>query len=221
MAAFRVFRPGSFVPPRREYELELRYVAPVPPRPSSRRGVSPSLLREKFRPPAEAPPELAGLIRSTAEKYGFSPGLIAAIVARESGFNPRAAAPDGGRGLMQLMPEVMVEQNCSDPFDPAANLRAGCAHLAALRERFSPELAPRDRIAFALAAYNGGLGHVLDARALAPELKLDPDRWSGEVEEALLFLKYKSYYSRFRHGFCRADLIVDYVSGVLNSAGFQ
>lgn len=221
-ASVRVLRPGAFVPPRREYELELRYVAPVAVfrAPVVPRAVPPPAPRKK-RPPPAVPPELGGLIRSAARKYGLAPEVIAAVVERESAFDPRAAAPDGGRGLMQLMPEVMAEQGCSDPFDPAANLRAGCAHLAALLECFPPELAYRDRLAFALAAYNGGLGHVLDARALAPELKLDPDRWRGEVEEALQFLKYQSYYSRFRYGFCRADLIADYVSGVLNAAGLQ
>ena len=154
------------------------------------------------------------MIARAAAKYGFRPAIIAGIIERESGFDPRITAPDGGQGLMQLMPEVCRERRCPDPFDPEANIETGTAHLAALYEALESVPDPEERISFALAAYNGGLGHVFDARQVAKELKLDPDRWKENVEEAIQFLKFRSFYTRFRHGSCRADLIVNYVRSV-------
>lgn len=55
---------------------------------------------------------------------------------------------------------------------------------------------------FTLAAYNAGYGHMLDARRLAAELKLDPDRWFGNVEQAMLLLSKPKYYKRTRYWIC-------------------
>ena len=43
----------------------------------------------------------------------------------------------------------------------------------------------RQRIRFALAAYNAGLGHIVDARMLAERTHKNPNIWFGNVEQAL------------------------------------
>ena len=73
---------------------------------------------------------------------------------------------------------------------------------------------PEERCLFALAAYNGGAGHVIDARNIARRFKLDPDRWTGNVEESIQFLKFRSFYNSSKHGYCNADIIVNYVRSV-------
>jgi membrane-bound lytic murein transglycosylase F len=45
-----------------------------------------------------------------------------------------------------------------------------------------------DRIRFALASYNCGPGHVYDAQDLPKEMGLNPNRWFGNVEKAILLL---------------------------------
>jgi membrane-bound lytic murein transglycosylase F len=67
---------------------------------------------------------------------------------------------------------------------------------------------------FALAAYNVGLGHVLDARRLAAREGMDPDKWFGNVENALLLLSQKKYAARARHGYCRGGQPVAYVAHI-------
>ncbi|MBQ7694873.1 MAG: transglycosylase SLT domain-containing protein [Lentisphaeria bacterium] len=216
-----VFRQESPAPTRQEFELKLRYALNLPlPEPEVGTDVSEGSLRKgghghrlisrEARKHGVAPE----LIFRAAKKYGLDPAVIAGLIERESDFDPRAAAADGGRGLMQLMPEVCRERNCRDPFDPAANIEAGTAHLADLYGALESIPDPEERISFALAAYNGGLGHVFDARQVARELQLDPDRWEGNVEEAIQFLKFRSFYTRFRHGKCNADIVVNYVRSV-------
>jgi membrane-bound lytic murein transglycosylase F len=201
-----IFFPPSFFAHRKEYDLELRF-AMMPPL------TEPP--REKESTLAAVPEQFRTLIAEKAAKHRLPPELIAGIIARESNFDPRCLSPDGGKGLMQLMPSVCREQNCADPFDPESNVESGTAHLAALRDQFSAVPDPAERIKFALAAYNGGAGHVLDARLLARKLKLDPDKWQGNVEEAIQFLKFRSFWKTARHGYCNADIVVNYVNSVL------
>lgn len=210
---FHIFSAPVSSPPRREYELELRYALTPPEAPQKKAKV-----RKKEQQPRSykaIPARFRSLIIEKAQKYGFPPELIAGIIARESSFDPGCTAPDGGRGLMQLMPSVCREQKCADPFDPAANIEAGTAHLARMMDYFSNIPDGAERIKFALAAYNGGPGHVIDARSLARKFKLDPDKWQGNVEESIQFLKFRSFWKKARHGYCNADIVVSYVNAVL------
>ena len=215
-----VFRQESPAPTRQEFDLKLRYVlnlshsgseeGDVPSGASRKGGHGNRLISREARKHGVDP----NLIFRAAKKYGIAPAVIAGLIERESDFDPRAMAADGGRGLMQLMPEVCRERRCRNPFDPAANIEAGTAHLADLYGALESIPDPEERISFALAAYNGGLGHVFDARQVARKLQLDPDRWEGNVEEAIQFLKFRSFYTRFRHGKCNADIVVNYVRSV-------
>ena len=62
---------------------------------------------------------------------------------------------------MQLMPSVWLEQGVASPYEPAANLRAGCHHLRALLDRFGD-------LTLALAAYNAGIATVVKAGGVPP-----------------------------------------------------
>ena len=77
----------------------------------------------------------------------------------ESGFDARAVSPAGALGLMQLMmPTLREELSRSrlahlDPFDPAANVRAGVRYLARLVSAFG-------EVELALMAYNAGPNRI-------------------------------------------------------------
>ena len=86
--------------------------------------------------------------------------------------------------------------------------------MARLIGEFDPGLQIKDRIRFAQASYNCGKGHVLDARRLAEELKLNPDKWFGNVEKAMLLLSQPKYAKKARHGYCRGEEPVQYVSKI-------
>jgi len=156
-----------------------------------------------------------GIIRKYAFDNHFDWCLIAAQIYHESQFDPKVVAPDGGMGLMQLMPATARQYKCADPFDPASNVRTGAGYMAKLRNIFSGPVQPIDQLCFALASYNGGYGHVCDARLLAMELGLNPNVWRDNVEVAMTKLSMPEYAARARFGFCRADIVNRYVRDIM------
>jgi soluble lytic murein transglycosylase len=108
-----------------------------------------------------------GPIRAAARRYGVEPGLIKAIVWRESRFHARARGRAQEIGLMQLRETAAQEwadaehlpgfahEQC---FDPATNTLAGTWYLRKLLKRY---VRAEDPIPYALADYNAGRGNVL------------------------------------------------------------
>jgi membrane-bound lytic murein transglycosylase F len=78
----------------------------------------------------------------------------------------------------------------------------------------APEVVLKDRVRFALASYNAGPGHLDDARVLAKEEGLDPNRWFGHTEKAFMLLSKPRYYQKAKHGFARSEETVKYVSEI-------
>jgi membrane-bound lytic murein transglycosylase F len=130
---------------------------------------------------------------------------------QESRFNPSAKSWAGARGLMQVMPRTAKELGIENLKDPEQGIIAGVRYMAWLRERFEPELSVRDRMWFALAAYNAGAGHVRDARRLARRQGLEPNRWFDNVEKAMLLLSKNKYAKHAAHGYVRGSEPVNYV----------
>jgi soluble lytic murein transglycosylase-like protein len=93
-------------------------------------------------------------IRSAAVDNGVDPGLVTAVIAAESNFDPRALSPKGAQGLMQLMPATADDLGVRDVWNPDDNIRGGTAHLARLLGKYD------DDASLALAAYNAGEGTV-------------------------------------------------------------
>ncbi len=106
--------------------------------------------------------------------------LICAQVAQESDFDTKAKSPCGAIGLMQIMPATA--RSCGiDPellWEPDRNIRLGCRILAERRDVFKKE-SEEERLKFALAAYNGGLGPVINAQALALRHGFDSAQWQN------------------------------------------
>ena len=140
--------------------------------------------------------------------------MLAAQAYQESHFNPRAESWAGARGLFQLMPRTAIEMGCCDVEDPKENIKAATRYLKWLLNQFEPSLDYRQRMRVALAAFNAGAGHVKDARRLAGRLGLDPDRWFGNVEQAMLKLTRRRYFRYAKYGYCRGDEPVKYVSEI-------
>ncbi|MDH3284718.1 MAG: transglycosylase SLT domain-containing protein [Acidobacteriota bacterium] len=187
-------------------ELERRYLE------------NPARLRARRRPVfREDGPSLSpwdSLFRQAAYRHGFDWRLLAALSFAESGYDPWEVSPVGAVGLLQLMPPVADAFGADDPFDPAQNVAAGAGHLRWLYDIYEGVDEP-DRIAFTLAAYNMGMGHLHDARGLAAELDLDPDRFGEHVERVLPLLENDEVAAGLSHGRARGRVTVRYVRHVL------
>ncbi len=154
------------------------------------------------------------LVRKYAARYGFDWRLVTAQMYQESRFDPQARSHVGASGLMQLMPRTAKAMGIDDPVDPDSGIRGGIKYLDWLRDRFDVELPIPERNWFTLAAYNAGVGHVHDARRLAGQLGLDPDRWFDNTEEAMLLLSRREYAKKARYGYVNGREPVNYVRDI-------
>lgn len=154
------------------------------------------------------------LARRYALKYNQDWRLTVAQMYQESRFDPNAVSWAGALGLMQVMPSTGRQLGFSDLKKPAQGIHAGVKYLYQLINRFDPELPMHARVRFALASYNVGYGHVLDARRLAEEKGWDKNQWFGHVEKAMRLLQKPEYYTRARYGYCRGGQPVHYVRNI-------
>ncbi|MCR4922351.1 MAG: transglycosylase SLT domain-containing protein [Bacteroidaceae bacterium] len=145
---------------------------------------------------------------------GWDWRLLAALCYQESAFDPRAVSWAGAQGLMQLMPATAAQLGVPQDkiFDPETNIAAGCRYLKRIATRFPDITDPVERIAFTLAAYNGGYNHVRDAMALAEKHGAAPRRWN-EVALYVLRLSEPQYYRDpvVRYGYMRGAETEAYV----------
>ncbi|MBY6210116.1 transporter substrate-binding domain-containing protein [Microbulbifer agarilyticus] len=151
------------------------------------------------------------LVRKHAVPADLDWRMVVSQMYQESRFNPKARSFAGARGLMQVMPRTGKQLGISDLYHPENSIRAGILYLGWLEERFPQSLPFDQKIYFSLAAYNAGHGHVRDARVLAKKLGKDPNRWFGNVEEAMLLLSKPQYYKKARFGYVRGREPVNYV----------
>ncbi|MCE2431846.1 MAG: membrane-bound lytic murein transglycosylase MltF [Candidatus Latescibacteria bacterium] len=156
------------------------------------------------------------LAKKYASQYGQDWRLITAQMYQESRFDPAAVSWVGAQGLMQVMPSTGEDLGFTDLHEPQESIHAGVKYMHQLINRFDHKLPMEVRIRFALASYNVGYGHVLDARRLAREMGWDPNRWFGNVEQAMRLLSQPDYYERARYGFCRGGQPVHYVKNIQN-----
>ena len=131
------------------------------------------------------------LIRSISEEEGNDWRLLSAIAYHESRFTPDITSRNGAKGLMQIMPSVarQFDVPVEKVADPATNVRLANKLLSKIETSLGlpKEVSKKDRMSIVLACYNGGIGHVADARRLARVHGENPDSW--EVVARYLALK--------------------------------
>jgi soluble lytic murein transglycosylase len=115
-----------------------------------------------------------------ARNYDLDPALLAAVIYRESKFDPNAESSSGAIGLMQLLPDTArgialhTGGNAfvvDDLYDPEINVRYGSFYLRRLLQKYDDER-------LALAAYNAGQANV--------------DEWIAE-DEGIAFPETRQY----------------------------
>lgn len=144
--------------------------------------------------------------------------MVASLIYQESRFHPEIQAWSGAFGLMQLMPETAAYFGVDTLSPPEKQIEAGIRYLKYLDDQLAGLVRDdEERKKFILAAYNVGVGHVLDARRLADKHGKNANAWFGNVDTFLLVKSEPSYYrdSVVYYGYCRGEEPVRFVSEIM------
>jgi len=139
--------------------------------------------------------------------------LLAAVGYQESHWNPKAKSPTGVRGLMMLTLDTADYIGIENRLDPAQSIKGGADYLTRLIKRLPNSIPEDEKIWFALASYNLGYGHLMDARRITVMRKQDPNAWSN-VKENLPLLHEKKWYSKTKYGYARGREALQYVNNI-------
>jgi membrane-bound lytic murein transglycosylase MltF len=133
--------------------------------------------------------EFGDLIVTECNYYKLDWRLVLAIIRQESFFNAFAKSRAGAFGFMQIMPRtgsgLQNQLRLEDTRTPKNNLIAGIYYYATLIAYF--DFVGEDKYKFALAAYNAGLGRVIDAMTITYYFDLDYNKWEN-VKDAYPYL---------------------------------
>ena len=132
------------------------------------------------------------MMQRIGEEEGQDWRLMSAIAYNESRFQHGLISKRGAVGIMQVMPIVGKQFNVAkeDMADPEMNIRLAGKLLRKIDAtlKISPSTPLNDRMSIILACYNGGIGHVSDARRLAKSNGENPNSW----EVVARYLKQKA-----------------------------
>jgi soluble lytic murein transglycosylase-like protein len=98
-------------------------------------------------------------IRAAELRHALPNGLLDALIAVESAYQPGVVSRAGAVGLAQLMPATARALGVLDPFDARMNVDGGARFLRAMLDKFGS-------VTLALAAYNAGPAAVMRARGI-------------------------------------------------------
>lgn len=139
--------------------------------------------------------------------------LLAAISYQESHWDPNAESYTGVRGMMMLTEDTAKFVGVDNRLDAEQSIRGGAQYLSSLMGRLPDSIPHSERVWFALASYNIGLGHVLDVRRLTQQLGQDPDSWAA-VKANLPLLHQPKWYSQTRYGYARGRETKQFVNNI-------
>lgn len=139
--------------------------------------------------------------------------MLAAIAYQESHWDPNAISPTGVRGIMMLTRDTADRMHVTDRTNAEQSIKGGAEYLNMLIEQLPTTIPKEDRIWYGLAAYNMGLGHLLDVRRLTKQLGGDPDNWF-DVKKNLPLLSEKRHYSGLKYGYARGFEAYNYVENI-------
>jgi membrane-bound lytic murein transglycosylase F len=153
------------------------------------------------------------LFETVGNTYDLDWQWLAAMAYQESHWNPKAVSRTGVQGLMMLTQATARELGIMDRVDPTQSVYGGARYLMGLKQRLSKDIKGPDRLWMAMASYNVGLGHLLDARMLARRFGANPNLWR-EVKKYLPLLTKPKWYQQTRFGYARGYEPVKYVENI-------
>ena len=158
------------------------------------------------------------LFRRYAPEIDWDWRLLASLAYTESNFDTTVVSWAGARGLMQLMPRTARAMGVPEgrEQDPEESIKAAVKYIGITTRSFSA-VPPEERTQFVLAAYNAGLGHVIDAMALTEKYGKNKYVWRDNVERYILLKSSEEYYSDpvCRYGYFRGTETYNFVREIM------
>jgi len=139
--------------------------------------------------------------------------LLAAVSYQESHWNPHAKSPTGVRGMMMLTLDTADYVGIKNRLDPNQSVKGGAKYLSQLIKRLPATIHEEEKVWFALASYNIGYGHLMDARRITTMKKQNANSWS-DVKENLPLLHQRKWYKKTRYGYARGREAQHYVNNI-------
>ncbi|XKM14053.1 membrane-bound lytic murein transglycosylase MltF [Orbaceae bacterium ac157xtp] len=158
-------------------------------------------------------PKYRPFFEKYAKKNDLDWKFIAAMAYQESHWNPKAVSTTGVRGIMMLTKSTAESMGVTNRLNAEQSIKGGTAYIKQIIKRIPNTVPKEERVWFALAGYNMGLGHLWDARKLASEQGLNPDSWH-DVRQVLPLLSEEEYYSQLKYGFARGFQASHFVDSV-------
>lgn len=158
------------------------------------------------------------LFQLHADSLSWDWKLLAAVAYKESSFDTAALSNKGASGLMQMMPATAAKMGVVQEGGLDSHIQGASRYLTQLNGIWQHSVPNSDqRLKFVLASYNAGPGHVMDAQRLAKDLGLDPQRWDGNVERAMVLLNRPRFFTLpfVKTGVCRGQDTYWYVRDVV------
>jgi len=158
-------------------------------------------------------PKYRSLFEQYAKQHDFDWTLVAAQAYQESHWNRRAKSPTGVRGIMMLTLTTAKSVDVDNRLDAKQSIQGGVKYLARLINRIPERVKGENRLWYALAAYNVGMGHLMDAMKLAKKMGKDDTLWV-DLKTVLPLLAQKKYYKKLKYGYARGSEPVRYVQRI-------
>ncbi|NCC09956.1 MAG: transporter substrate-binding domain-containing protein [Bacteroidia bacterium] len=158
------------------------------------------------------------LFKKYAKEIGWDWRLLASLAYTESNFDTTVVSWAGARGLMQLMPATARAMGVPRGKEEFAeeSIKAAVKYIALADKSLRTVPDKKERIRFILASYNAGLGHVLDAMALAKKYGKKPTVWENNVEKFILLKSNEQYFTDpvCRNGYFRGIETYNFVRDI-------
>ncbi|GAB4275996.1 MAG: membrane-bound lytic murein transglycosylase MltF [Methylomicrobium sp.] len=158
-------------------------------------------------------PKFKSYFKQVAASYNIPWTLLATQAYGESEWNPAAKSPTGVRGLMMLTDSTAKSLGISDRLNPRQSIKGGAKYLQYLLKRIPREVVEEDRIWFAMAAYNIGFAHLIDARELARKMGKNPNVWA-DIKQILPLLSEKRHFKALKYGYAPGKDSVRYIDRI-------
>ncbi len=160
-------------------------------------------------------PRYEKYFRAAGKKYDIPWMVLAAQSYQESHWNPQAKSYTGVRGMMMLTNSTAKLLGVKNRVDVKESIFGGAKYMRVIENKLGSEITGNNRWSIALASYNVGYGHILDAQTLAVKLDKNPNSWK-DIKDVLPLLTQKKYYKNLKYGYARGNEPVKYVDAIQN-----